>query len=82
MKTLAAITTAALLSGCSTYYVGVGAHTTGLDRPEASLENPLGYFGGRKDLGHNFTGRCEHTSGILDYEDGYGMNECGVQYEW
>lgn len=67
-----------MLSGCGTY-AGLVAHTTGVDRPESNLENPVFVFGSYNDFGQ-FVFYCEHHSGLLVVDAGAGYNLCGVRY--
>lgn len=68
---------AALLSGC-TVYTGMGVHSTGIDRPEINLDNPIGIVGFKHEADDNLTMFCEHHSGIPTSEVGYGYNVCGA----
>lgn len=75
MKSIAIIA-ALLLNGC-TAYVGLSAHLEKHDAPEFNGSNPLGIVGAEYEQGR-FRGFCEHQSSIIDYEQGYGFNACGV----
>ena len=65
-----------LLFGCTTMQAGLSVHNMEHDAPEVLLENYLFKFRGtiKTVQGVWF---FEHTSGLLDREDGYGLTEIG-----
>jgi len=70
-----------LTAGCTTpsVQVGISAHTPGADRPEIQgMGNPLGIVRGAWGQGFKIEGFCEHISSIPVWEQGYGLNHCGV----
>lgn len=69
-----------LLNGCS-YYIGVGIHTEGLDRPDVDLDNPI-FVGGGKYSYKEYDIFLEHHSGIFDTEAGSGYNLLGIKYNF
>jgi hypothetical protein len=60
-------------------WLGTALHTTRLNDPEiTNFDNPVGII--QVDL--NFTDKtkafCKHESSIVNREEGYGFNECGL----
>jgi len=64
------------------FYVegGLSVHSIKFDAPEIKFDRLLGNFG----LGYTFKNNVEvyirHTSGIKTVEDGYGLNQLGINY--
>lgn len=75
------ITLLALLSlgGCSTFWVGVGAHWEAYDRPEVTIENPVCEIGGEMRSGRLGLA-FQHHSACFHREDGAGYNVGTVRY--
>lgn len=77
---LAIILAALALAGCSHVRIqaGSGVHASGIDAPEIGLNPWLGFvrIEGEDESGRTYF--CEHVSAIDQYEDGYGLNTCGV----
>lgn len=70
------------LSGCAVS-TGVGYQFAG--EPEVDLDQGIFIIRGSTTYTINdiqFNGECEHISGIRTVEDGYGMNWCGVTYDF
>ena len=66
-----------ILSSC-TFYGGVSVHPESLSKPEYYAPNPIGILGGEYQY-NRWISFCEHRSSIPYWEQGYGLNECGVK---
>jgi len=64
-------------SGCS-WYGGVSVHLESQDAPEFFAPNPIGILGGEYRQGR-WIAFCEHQSSIPYFEQGLGLNSCGVK---
>lgn len=83
MKQILFIGIAAILSGCSSLYMGLGVHPRGADAPEIQLDNPIGIFGGEMELVSkdrlHVISFFDHYSGLFQMESGIGFNVTGIK---
>lgn len=63
---------------------GLSVHSTNYDAPEVMLESTLGNIGFGYTFKYESNSQLDiyfkHTSGIKTTEDGYGLNQIGLQY--
>jgi len=64
------------------FYVegGLSVHLTSIDAPEIDFDRELGNIGFGYTFKNNVEVYIRHTSGLKTTEDGYGLNQLGINY--